>query len=146
MRCECGTEMEFIGTNWICPKCSDVGKPVIVLPPGSKDFIKKKMAKMNAREEREELERIVESCKTIIKVDIADAVEEILSVETVDIEKLIQSILDAGFVRLDDIEIDYGKVIDEIDRWRENIKDKRSFLQMLKGIKGIIKMKEGKSE
>ena len=59
MRCECGTEMEFIGTNWICPKCSDVGKPVIVLPPGSKDFIKKKMAKMNAREEREELEKAV---------------------------------------------------------------------------------------
>lgn len=22
MICECGTEMEFIGTNWICPKCS----------------------------------------------------------------------------------------------------------------------------
>ena len=31
MNCDCGTECEYIGTNWICPKCSKTKECDIVI-------------------------------------------------------------------------------------------------------------------
>lgn len=74
-----------------------------------------------------------------------------LGKEDIKISELVGSLLEelsklqkelTRYKRFEDMEIDYGKLVDEIDKWRESNTDKRSFLEMIKGIAGLIKAKD----
>ena len=84
MLCECGTEMEFIGTNWICPKCS--GKII---------------------DAKRELEKIIwKWANKIYPMILFSKVQD-----------LAQAILDAKFVRLEDVEIEKKRVQEIVDKY-----------------------------
>ena len=114
---------------------------------------------------REELEKVIDENGKHINIpcpyhsqdqecSVCDGTGMLYTHTEVDSKQLIQSILDAGFVRLEDVEVDKMKVDEILSRFyltgafdREYREDKNSVVaRVITEAKGIIKMREGKNE
>jgi hypothetical protein len=122
--------MEFIGTNWICPKCS--GK-------ATDPLLRSGLITMN----------VLENLREIIWGEIKKFGLFFSPLATNRfVRELAQNIFDKlsslGYVRLEDMEIDSDKLAIFIKNWYADKEDERSFLEMIKEATGILRVKEGK--